>query len=375
MKYISLFAQGICETRDWDRIGLLGRKAAGLCTMAELSCPIPAGFALSTDAYRLYCDEGIESFREKIERQLDDGISFILKQMPEHFESGLSLSVRSSPTISMPGMMDSILNVIDRGQLISAIEKVFKSFNSARAKQYREEKKISGESTGCIIQAMVYGDTPSGGTGVIISNKNKIIGEFLPNRQGPALMSGKSTPYPISWLAERGYATYKELVSYMNIIRNYYGEEQEMEFTIENGKLWILQTRSADTTRIPKQSPIAGNGIAASAGIATGKIVFDAKTAILFTDLQRRVILIRDETSPDDIEGVIKAEGVVTTRGGFTCHAATLCRSLKKPCVTGVPGLTLYPQHGYMMLNGKKYMLGDTITIDGSTGSILPKNK
>ncbi len=498
-QYVYLFNEGNASMRN-----TLGGKGANLAEMVNLGLPVPLGFVVSTDACNEYyrndrvinseiVDE-IFSNMDKLENLVDK--KFNSKDKP------LLVSVRSGARASMPGMMDTVLNLglndeiakamslhnerlaydsyrrliqmfadvifdVDKKhfdleienfkvkydyesdhdfsgdvlvelverykevflretkrefpqnpkeQLILAIEAVFRSWNNDRAKYYRRMHNLSDDwGTAVTIQEMVFGNMGEGcATGVAFSRnpatgERELYGEFLYDAQGEDVVAGTHTPLQISELKESMPKQYAEFLEIAKNLETHYHDMQDMEFTIENHKLFILQTRSGKRTAqaavkiandlvkegvISKQEAInsldleiidgllhpqfdednlktvtaIGSGLPASPGAASGAIVLTAARAVHYYDQGLPVILVRMETSPEDIEGMHVSEGILTARGGMTSHAAVVARGMGKSCIVGSSDVNIYDD--YVMINDKKYQEGDLISIDGGTGFI-----
>ncbi len=502
-KYVYLFSEGNGKMKE-----LLGGKGANLAEMTNLGMPVPQGFTVSTEACTRYYDDN-----EKIADDIQTEILEYLEKMESitdkkfgDIENPLLVSVRSGSRASMPGMMDTILNlgindqvvdgvtkltgnerfaydsyrrfiqmysdvvmgvskkrfeeIIDeikekkgvtedteldandlknmvqvfkdfykkntgsdfpqdpKLQLMGAIEAVFKSWNNERAVFYRRMNDIpSTWGTAVNVQSMVFGNMGDDcGTGVAFTRdpstgKKELYGEFLMNAQGEDVVAGVRTPMPISNLKETNAEVYNQFVEIANRLENHYKDMQDMEFTIEKGKLYMLQTRSGKRTAFaalkvacdlveegmiskqdavamvdPKQldallhpqfevkalkaAEVAGNALPASPGAACGKVVFTADEAVEYSNNGDKVILVRLETSPEDIEGMHVSEGILTARGGMTSHAAVVARGMGTCCVSGCGEVRINEEGGYFELSGKKVNRGDFISLDGSTGNI-----
>ncbi|MGB4588149.1 MAG: pyruvate, phosphate dikinase [Clostridiaceae bacterium] len=502
-KYVYLFNEGDASMKN-----LLGGKGANLAEMTNLGIPIPKGFTVTTEACNKYYDDNkvitsdvIEEIQSKVKT---------LEELTQKTFGGevnpLLVSVRSGARASMPGMMDTILNlglndktvevlaketnnerfafdsyrrfimmfadvVMDinkkdfekileemkevkgvhldtelsaedlrklvvqfkdyyksvkgeefpqdvNEQLIEAITAVFRSWDNPRANVYRRMNDIpSSWGTAVNVQEMVFGNKgDTSGSGVAFSRnpatgENKIFAEYLMNAQGEDVVAGIRTPSPIEKLAEQMPETYNEFIKIVNTLENHYRDMQDMEFTIEEGKLFFLQTRNGKRTaqaalRIavemvrdglttkerailmldPKQidtllhpafdqeemkaHAVLTSGLPASPGAATGKIAFTAQEAKERHEAGENVILVRQETSPEDIEGMIAAEGILTVRGGMTSHAAVVARGMGACCVAGAGELKVDETKRTMTLNGKVFTSEDYISLDGSTGNV-----
>ena len=502
-KYVYLFDEG-----DGSMKNLLGGKGANLSEMITLGIPVPQGFTVTTEACNKYYEDGKVIAQEVIE-QIHTKISELEEITGKEFGSltnPLLVSVRSGARVSMPGMMDTVLNLglndeaveamakltnnprfaydsyrrfiqmfsdvvmdvekrlfenlieglkeekgveldtdltaddlkilVDRYkklykkeigtefpqepkmQLIESITAVFRSWNNPRAIVYRRLNNIPGEwGTAVNVQEMVFGNKgETSGTGVVFSRdpatgENKIYGEYLMNAQGEDVVAGIRTPLPISKLEEQDPGIYKQFTDIVNTLENHYKDMQDMEITIEEGKLYFLQTRNGkrtaqaalkiavdlvesemltkeqailkvepsqldsllhpafDKEAIKNATPIA-SGLPASPGAAFGKIAFSAEEAKVRHENGERVVLVRLETSPEDIEGMIAAEGILTVRGGMTSHAAVVARGMGTCCVAGCGELKVDDASKTLEVNGKVYTSEDFISIDGSTGHI-----
>jgi pyruvate,orthophosphate dikinase len=497
--------QGICETipaltgqryvYDFDEPSdggrkLLGGKGIGLAEMTQLGVPVPAGFTITTDACRAYMAGG--GLPEGLEEEVDRHLSVLEeKKTGKRFgDPGdpLLVSVRSGAAISMPGMMDTILNVglndtsvqglagttgneafaydcyrrliemygetVDgvrferfnpdgespaeaierlkatyrdhtggdfpqdpREQLRRSIVAVFESWQSPRAQAYRNMYEIPHDlGTAVNIVQMVFGNKGDGsGTGVAFTRnpstgEQGLYGEFLANAQGEDVVAGIRTPQPIGEMRERLPQAFEQLLETMSRLEEHYRDMQDIEFTVEDGELYLLQTRSAKRTaaasvkaavdmvdegligraeavaRIDPQQldqllhpmldptaewEIAAKGLNASPGAASGKIVLDADTAEQRGKGGEKVILVRWETTPDDIHGLIHAAGILTAHGGMTSHAAVVARGMGKPCVAGCDALSLDLHARTITLADRTLSEGDVLTIDGGTGAVI----
>ena len=501
-KYVYLFKEGNATMRE-----LLGGKGANLAEMTNLGLPIPQGFTITTEA----CIEYYEN-DEKVSEEIKTQIFRSLRELEQitgkklgDTEKPLLVSVRSGARASMPGMMDTILNLgmnnevaeamakknerfaydsyrrfiqmfsdvvmeipkslfenaIDEmkskkgvkldteldandlkelvkifkniylkehgtefptnpeEQLIEAVTAVFRSWNNPRAITYRRLNDIpSSWGTAVNVQEMVFGNMGEDcGTGVAFSRnpatgENKIFGEYLMNAQGEDVVAGIRTPLSIETLKETDMEVYQEFVMYTNILEKHYKDMQDMEFTIEDGKLFFLQTRNGkrtataalqiavdlvnegmitekeavlrvepnqldqllhpnfDQEKLKQAEPIA-KGLAASPGAATGKIVFTAEEALEKSkNGEKDLILVRLETSPEDIDGMTVCHGVLTVRGGMTSHAAVVARGMGTCCVSGCSDISVNEEEKSFLVNGKVYNDGDWISLDGTTGNV-----
>jgi pyruvate, orthophosphate dikinase len=463
---------------------LLGGKGIGLAEMTQLGVPVPAGFTITTDACRAYMREG--GLPAGLDEEIAEHIARLEQKAGKRFgDDGdpLLVSVRSGAAVSMPGMMDTILNVglndvavqglarstgndefaqdcyrrliqmygetvdgiphdrfrpdddVDRArgtysaetgdefpqdareQLRRAVLAVFESWNSPRAQVYRRTYGIDDEiGTAVNIVQMVFGNKGErSATGVCFTRdpstgEHLLYGEYLVNAQGEDVVVGIRTPQPIEEMRERLPAAYDQLLDTMTRLEQHYRDMQDIEFTIEDEKLFILQTRSAKRTaaaalkaavdmtaeglisredaiaRIdpvqldqllhPMLDPgaefeVAARGLNASPGAACGAIVLDADTAEEHGRAGESVILVGWETSPDDIHGMIWSKGVLTAHGGMTSHAAVVARGMGKPCVAGCEGLTIDADTKTVRIGSHELREGDTITIDGGTGRVV----
>ena len=502
-KYVYLFKEGNETMRN-----LLGGKGANLAQMTILGIPVPQGFIVTTEACNKYYNDG-KVISEEVLEQIQNHIAKLEEITGKRFgslENPLLVSVRSGARVSMPGMMDTILNlglndeavevvakqtnnprfaydsyrrfvqmfsdvvmgvekrlfenIIDemkeaRGvhydteltaddlkelvvkfkdlykkemkkdfpqdpkeQLVEAITAVFRSWDNPRAIVYRRLNDIPGEwGTAVNVQEMVFGNKgDTSGTGVAFSRnpatgEKGIYGEYLMNAQGEDVVAGIRTPLSITKLNEQNPALYKQFIDIVNKLENHYKDMQDMEFTIEEGKLFFLQTRNGKRTAqaalkiavdlvsegmLSKEEAILkvepkqldsllhptfeasalkntkeiAKGLPASPGAACGKIAFTAEEAKERAEKGEKVVLVRLETSPEDIEGMIAAEGILTVRGGMTSHAAVVARGMGTCCVAGCGELKVDEEKRTLEVGGKVYTDKDYISIDGSTGNI-----
>jgi pyruvate,orthophosphate dikinase len=496
--------QGICETihalagqryvYDFDEPSdggreLLGGKGIGLAEMTQLGVPVPAGFTITTDACRAYMAGG-KQLPDGLVDEVDRHLRALEERTGKRFgdpDDPLLVSVRSGAAISMPGMMDTILNVglndvsaqglaratandwfahdcyrrliemygetVDgvhyerlgadettqhaierlkesyrestgrdfpqdpREQLRRAILAVFDSWQSPRAYAYRRMYEISDDlGTAVNVVQMVFGNKgDTSGTGVAFTRdpstgEQGVYGEFLPNAQGEDVVAGIRTPEPLARMREQLPRAFEQLLETMRRLEEHYRDMQDVEFTVEENTLYLLQTRSAKRTaaasvkaavdmvdeglitredavvRIDPQQldqllhpmldptadwEVAAKGLNASPGAASGKIVLDADTAEQRGKAGEKVILVRWETTPDDIHGLIHAAGVLTAHGGMTSHAAVVARGMGKPCVAGCEALSIDPRAHTIALGGKTLSEGEVLTIDGGTGAVI----
>ncbi|MEG2833371.1 MAG: pyruvate, phosphate dikinase [Ruthenibacterium sp.] len=502
-KYVYLFSEGNGTMRE-----LLGGKGANLAEMTKLGMPVPQGFTVSTEACtQYYADE--RQINDDIKAQIFTGMKEMEKITGKKFgdaKNPLLVSVRSGARASMPGMMDTILNLglndevveglaaftgnarfaydsyrrfvqmysdvvmemsktefeklidaakeakgvaLDTGldaddlkvlvqkfkalykekmgsdfpsepadQLMGAVKAVFRSWDNPRANTYRRMNEIPYDwGTAVSVQSMVFGNSgENSGTGVAFTRnpatgEKALFGEYLINAQGEDVVAGIRTPSPISHLADQMPKVYAEFAAVATNLENHFHDMQDMEFTIENGKLYMLQTRNGKRTAAaalkvavdlvdegqitekeavlrvePKQldsllhpqfdaaalkaAAVIGKGLAASPGAAAGQVVFNAEDAKEWHDAGKKVVLVRLETSPEDIEGMAVAQGILTVRGGMTSHAAVVARGMGTCCVSGCGEVAVDYDKKEFTLGGKAYKEGDFISLDGSTGNI-----
>ena len=502
-KYCYLFTEGNANMRE-----LLGGKGANLAEMTNIGLPVPQGFTITTEACTQYYEDG---------RQINDEIFAEIMEYVEKMEkitgkkfgdlhNPLLVSVRSGARASMPGMMDTILNLglnedvvnviaeksnnprwawdcyrrfiqmysdvvmevgkkyfeqlIDqmkekkgvtldveltaddlkelagqfkaeykakigeefptdpKEQLMGAIKAVFRSWDNPRANVYRRDNDIPYSwGTAVNVQSMAFGNMGDDcGTGVAFTRnpatgEKKLMGEFLTNAQGEDVVAGVRTPMPIDQMAEKFPEAYAQFVEVCHTLEDHYRDMQDMEFTVEHGKLYMLQTRNGKRTApaalkiacdlvdegmISEQQAVAmidprnldtllhpqfdaaalkaatpvGKALPASPGAACGKIVYTAEDAKEWAARGEKVVLVRLETSPEDIEGMKAAQGILTVRGGMTSHAAVVARGMGKCCVSGCGAIVMDEENKQFTLSGKTYHEGDWLSLDGSTGSI-----
>ena len=502
-KYVYLFSEGNRDMRE-----LLGGKGANLAEMTRAGLPVPQGFTVSTEACTQYYNDG-RQINDDIQAQIYEGLAKMEEICGKKFadpENPLLVSVRSGARASMPGMMDTILNlglndevveglakftnnprfaydsyrrfiqmfsdvvmelskkrfeeIIDqlkeekgvkldteldtddmkelvvrfkafyksekgedfptepKVQLMEAVKAVFRSWDNPRANVYRRMNEIPYDwGTAVNVQAMVFGNSgDNSGTGVAFTRnpatgERKLFGEYLINAQGEDVVAGVRTPSPIAHLEEQMPEVYAQFAEIADRLEKHYKDMQDMEFTIENGKLYMLQTRNGKRTAAaalkiavdlvdegmideeeavlrvePKQldsllhpqfdaeavkkAEVVGKGLAASPGAACGKVVFTAEDAKEWHERGEKVVLVRLETSPEDIEGMQVAQGILTVRGGMTSHAAVVARGMGTCCVSGCGEIAVDYDNKLFTLAGKTYHEGDYISIDGSTGNI-----
>jgi pyruvate,orthophosphate dikinase len=477
------FIYGFDEPSEASR-DLLGGKGAGLAEMTQLGIPVPAGFTITTDACRAFMASGGEV--DGLDEEVTEYIGRLEEQTGKRFgdaDDPLLVSVRSGAAISMPGMMDTILNVglnddsvdglaqttgneefahdclrrliqmfgetvddiphesfgVDdsverareiyeretghgfpqnaREQLRRAIDAVFESWNSPRAQVYRRMYAIPDDlGTAVNVVQMVFGNKgEDSATGVCFTRdpstgEQGVYGEYLVNAQGEDVVAGVRTPQPLAELRGCMPEAYDQLLETMGALERHYRDMQDIEFTVEQGRLYLLQTRSAKRTaaaaircavdmtaegliqreeavsRIdpaqldqllhPRLDPnadfeVAAKGLNASPGAASGKIVLDADTAEERGKAGEAVILVRWETTPDDIHGLIQAQGILTAHGGMTSHAAVVARGMGKPCVAGCEDLDIATGAKTVRIGTHHLREGDVITIDGGTGRVI----
>ena len=502
-KWVYLFKEGNASMRE-----LLGGKGANLAEMTSLGLPVPQGFTITTEACTQYYEDG-RQINDEIQSQINEYIGKMEDITGKKFgdkENPLLVSVRSGARASMPGMMDTILNLglnetvvnviaeksgnarwawdcyrrfiqmysdvvmevgkkyfeelidkmkADKGvtqdvdltaedlkelasqfkaeykekigedfpddpkeQLMGAVKAVFRSWDNPRANVYRRDNDIPYSwGTAVNVQSMAFGNMGDDcGTGVAFTRdpatgEKKLMGEFLTNAQGEDVVAGVRTPMPIAQMEEKFPAAYKQFTEVCATLENHYRDMQDMEFTVENEKLYMLQTRNGkrtaqaalkiacdlvdegmrteeeavamidprnlDTLLHPqfdaaalKAATPAGKGLGASPGAACGKVVFSADDAVAWAEKGEKVVLVRLETSPEDITGMKAAQGILTVRGGMTSHAAVVARGMGTCCVSGCGDIAMDEENKKFTLAGKEYHEGDPISIDGTTGNI-----
>ena len=505
-KYLYLFTEGDATMRE-----LLGGKGANLAEMTKVGLPVPQGFTISTEACTQYYEDG-RQINDEIQAQIMEYITKMEEINGKKFgdlKNPLLVSVRSGARASMPGMMDTILNLglndevveamiagnsdpkfarfvydsyrrfiqmysdvvmevgkkyfeqlIDemkakkgvtydveltaedlkelagqfkaeykskigedfpadpKEQLMGAVKAVFRSWDNPRANVYRRDNDIPYSwGTAVNVMPMVFGNlNDNSGTGVAFTRdpatgENKLMGEFLVNAQGEDVVAGVRTPMPISQMKDQFPEAYAEFEKVCSLLEKHYRDMQDMEFTVENGKLYMLQCRNGkrtaqaalkiacdlvdegmrteeeavsmidprnldtllhpqfDAAALKKAEPI-GKGLGASPGAACGKIVFTAEDAEKWAERGEKVVLVRLETSPEDITGMKSAQGILTVRGGMTSHAAVVARGMGKCCVSGCGEIAMDEENKKFELAGKTFKEGDFISIDGTTGRI-----
>ena len=503
MKYVYLFTEGNADMRN-----LLGGKGANLAEMTNIGLPVPQGFTITTEACTQYYEDGKE-INSEIQSQINEHIEKMENITGKKFgdkENPLSVSVRSGARASMPGMMDTILNLglneevvevlaeksnnprwawdcyrrfiqmysdvvmevgkkyfeelIDtmkkekgvtqdveltaedlkelaykfkaeykekigtdfpsdpKEQLMGAIKAVFRSWDNPRANVYRRDNDIPYSwGTAVNVQSMAFGNMGDDcGTGVAFTRdpatgEKGLFGEFLTNAQGEDVVAGVRTPMKIAEMENKFPEAFAQFKSVCETLENHYRDMQDMEFTVEHGKLYMLQTRNGkrtaqaalkiacdlvdegmrteeeavlmidprnldtllhpqfDANELKSATPI-GAGLGASPGAACGKVVFTAEDAVKWADKGEKVILVRLETSPEDITGMKAAQGILTVRGGMTSHAAVVARGMGECCVSGCGDIIMDEANKKFTLAGKTYHEGDIISIDGTTGNI-----
>ena len=509
-KWVYLFSEGNAKMRD-----LLGGKGAGVAEMTNAGLPVPAGFTITTQACNAYYDSG-KQFPKGLWEQVLEGIKIVEQQTGKGFgnaENPLLVSVRSGAKFSMPGMMDTVLNlgindetvkglvkltgderfaydayrrfiqmfskivldtdprdfeqVLDKykkqagvatdaeipsddlkklvgefkqiaerqsgepfptdvnSQLHKAIEAVFSSWNNRRAIDYRNFNKIAHTlGTAVNVQSMVFGNMGNdSGTGVAFTRnpstgEKQLYGEYLLNAQGEDVVAGIRTPSKIARLQEDLPHVYEQFQEIAKRLEQHYRDMQDLEFTVEKGRLYMLQTRSAKRTaqaavkvavdmvhegliseeeavkrvepiqvyqlllprfdesekqKAEKEGRLLAKGLNASPGAATGKAIFDADRAEQLGKAGTPVVLVRPETSPDDVHGMLVAKGILTARGGATSHAAVVARGLGLPCVAGTEGIRVHEDERLFRVQGSDIVIheGDDISIDGATGEVF----
>lgn len=505
-KWIYFFGNGQTDGQAGNR-NLVGGKGANLAEMVELNIPVPAGFTITTEVCNEFYNNN-QQWPAGLREQLQENLVKVEEAMGAKFgdtNNPLLLSVRSGARVSMPGMMDTVLNlglndrtvqgliaksnnprfgwdsyrrfiqmyadvvmgveqqlfeavltgmrekrgvesdsdltaedlqqvveqykaiVVDSAgkmfpddpmeQLEGAINAVFLSWNNPRAIRYRQMNDIPGDwGTAVNVQAMVFGNMgPNSGTGVAFTRnpstgENEFYGEYLMDAQGEDVVAGIRTPQPISTLAETKPHIYQQLVDIYKLLESHYKDMQDIEFTIQEDKLYMLQTRSGKRTAAaavkiavdmykeglidkktavmrvdPKQLDqllhktidpqakldVIGRGLPASPGAAVGRVVFFAEDAEEWASREEPVILVRSETSPEDIGGMDAAVGILTSRGGMTSHAAVVARGMGKCCVAGCTDAHINEEKKILTINGHQFQEGDWITLNGTTGEVI----
>jgi pyruvate,orthophosphate dikinase len=390
---------------------ILGNKGANLVTMARLGLPVPPGFILSVKSYTGYKKSGMLP-----DAEIKQAVADLEKHTGKKLGKEVQVSVRSSAPVSMPGMMDTVLNVNDMADMKMAAKRVFDSWDNLRAVEYRRLNNIAADlGTAVIIQAMVFGNKDeNSGTGVVFSRdpstgQKELFGEYLSQAQGEELVSGTRTPNPIADLKKRMPAVYAQLQEMAELLEKHYSDMQDIEFTVESRRLYILQTRSAKRTGraavkvavdmvheglITREESIARltaedlrallhkhiaapesyrpltKGLAAAPGAVHGQVVFEPSEAMRLAKRSVPVILVRPETSPDDIQGIAASDGILTSKGGLTSHAAIVTRGMGKPCVCGTEEIEIDLNLKQFQVKGQVVREGHEITIDGTTGAV-----
>src|SRR6266508_1148611 len=444
-KWVYQFSEGSAKMRD-----LLGGKGAGAAEMTRAGMPVPPGFTITTEACRAYYASG-GKFPKGLWEQVLPALKILERKAGKKFgnpKDPLLVSVRSGAKFSMPGMMDTVLNLglneetskglaaltkderfaLDArrrfiqmfGKPVKGIDAVFKSGNTDRAKTYRRMERIPDDlGTAVNVQMMVFGNMgETSGTGVAftrnpITGSRELYGDYLSNAQGEDVVAGVRDTEPISALKKQMPKVYAEFDRYARQLEKHYKDVQDLEFTIERGKLYMLQTRSAKRTgeaavniavemvkeklinkreavaRVePRQleqllfprvdpaakvSPLA-KGVPASPGAASGGAVFDADTAVEWGKQGKAVILVRVETNPNDVHGMVEAKGILTQTGGTASHAALVARGMGRPCVVGASSIDVDVRQRKFSADGTTIKEGDQITIDGTTGEVYVGN-
>lgn len=396
---------------DCEDKSLLGNKGANLVTMTRVGLPVPPGFTISIEAYKEYARTGKLPLEE-----IEQALSSLAKQAGKKVGEDLLVSVRSSAPVSMPGMMDTVLNLKQPDEIIAAIKLVFDSWNNRRAAEYRRLHQIPSDlGTAAIVQAMVFGNkNENSGTGVVFSrnpsNGDKgLFGEYIDKAQGEDIVSGRKTPQPIETLKFQQPEVYNQLATVADALERHFRDMQDIELTVEDRKLYVLQTRTGkrsgqaavkiavdmvreglispeeailritpqDVTAIlykqiksPESYHPVAQGLGAAPGAAAGKVIFHSWEAVSRAKMHDKVILVRPETSPEDIQGVNAAKGVLTSRGGLTSHAAIVTRAMGKPSVCGAEAIRIDLKRETITIGELVINKDDEITIDGGTGNI-----
>ena len=398
-------------TDDCEDKPLLGNKGANLVTMTRLGLRVPPGFVVSIDAFKEYRASNTLPLDE-----IDEALTWLSDKLGRSFDDGLTVSVRSSAPVSMPGMMDTVLNVASREEVLSCLKTVFGSWDNPRANEYRRIHDISADiGTSAVVQSMVMGNRDEmSGTGVVFSRNPStgargLFGEYLPVAQGEDLVSGIRTPQSIDALKNQMPDVYEELEGLSRDLELHFHDMQDVEFTVESGNLFMLQTRSGKRSgqaavkiavdmvedglltrneallritpddirsllhnriQFPERHQAIARGLNAAPGAVSGRVVFDPLEAVSVAKTSGGVILVRPETSPDDIQGIAAAGGVLTSRGGLTSHAAIVTRAMGKPCVCGAEEVTVDLKDESFRVGDIVVRKGDVITVDGSSGSV-----
>jgi pyruvate,orthophosphate dikinase len=389
----------------------MGNKGNNLVMMTRLGLQVPPGFIIAVKAFRTWQESGVIP-----EEDIMQALTNLELKIGKKLGQGLEVSVRSSAAASMPGMMDTILNIGDLATMLEAVRRIFESWNNPRAIDYRRLNNIPlTMGTAAIVQVMVFGNRDDrSGTGVIFSRdpgtgEKGLYGEYLMRAQGEDLVSGSRTPEPITKLRQVMPVIYDELAAVAQRLERHFTDMQDIEFTVESGKLYILQTRNGKRTgraavkitidllneglltpeeavmrvtvddikgMLHKQLGFIGDakpiakGLSAAPGAAVGRVYFTSNDA---QDQFRKgvdVILVRPETSPDDIRGIATSVGVLTQKGGLTSHAAVVTRAMGKACICGAEGILVDVEGKQFSAGVRIIREGDQITIDGSTGNV-----
>ena len=389
-----------------------GNKGANLIRMTKIGLPVPPGFIVSIAAWREY-----QKTKKLPIEEMKRALARLEEKMGKKLGKGLMVSVRSSGPVSMPGMMDTVLNVDNWETIVEATEKVFDSWNGRRAIEYRRINNISNDlGTSAIIQAMVMGNADNNsGTGVVFTRngntgENVLFGEYLNNAQGEDIVSGTRTPVPISEMEKEMPKAYKELEEIGKRLEKHFKDMQDIEFTVESGKLYILQTRSGKRTPFaavkiamdmlseglideeealmrvqpddlrlllhqrledPSKYDALTSGLPAAPGAAVGKVAFTVADAVEMSEAGESVVLVRPETTPDDILGISVSKAVLTSAGGLTSHAAIVTRAMGKPCICGASSVQIDLSANLFKVDGKVVKKGDVLTIDGTSGKVF----
>ncbi|AQK93850.1 pyruvate orthophosphate dikinase2 [Zea mays] len=419
---------------------LLGGKGANLAEMASIGLSVPPGFTVSTEACQQYQEAG-RALPPGLWAEVLDGLRWVEEYMGAALgdpRRPLLLSVRSGAAVSMPGMMDTVLNELvsqyknvyveakgepfpsdPKRQLELAVLAVFDSWESPRAKKYRSINQITGlRGTAVNVQCMVFGNMGNtSGTGVLFTRnpntgEKKLYGEFLVNAQGEDVVAGIRTPEDLDAMKDVMPQAYKELVENCRILESHYKEMQDIEFTVQESRLWMLQCRTGKRTgksavkiavdmvneglverraAIKMVEPghldqllhpqfenpsaykdqVIATGLPASPGAAVGQVVFTAEDAETWHSQGKSVILVRAETSPEDVGGMHAAAGILTERGGMTSHAAVVARGWGKCCVSGCSGIRVNDAEKVVKIGGNVLREGEWLSLNGSTGEVI----
>lgn len=353
MKYLVSFV-GACGLGS----EVLGNKGSRLVEMTSLDLPVPLGCVIPTDIHEEYLKTGV----------LPLGL---VEELQTVFEVlGRSVSVRSSPELSMPGMMETVLDLTSIEDVLEAVEDVLKSWQNDKATQYRQIFKLSEKHrTAVVIQRMVHGNVNrKSGTGILLTAdplgvKVGARGEYLPECRGDQLVQGLTTPKDLDFLTGELPGCYSQLIEYGEFLEKFYSCPQEIEFTIENGVLYLLQTRNLTIYNnelnifpLPSSVVVKAEGKRAAGGVVEGKAAFSYEEVGLFNRLGYKTVFITQETRPEHLPIMNLADGIVTLSGGMTSHAAVVCRALGKPCVVGCGSVDVES--------------GETIVLDGDRGIV-----